>query len=347
MSIARVAVVMVLCLSAAALATPKLSVSEAVWDFGVVESGTALTHTFVLGNSGDEPLVISKVTTSCGCTTAPLATPYTLNPSETVDLAVTLHVSAVGTVARTVTVASNDSSSPLYLTVKATVPQKAVPAISPVDLAADYYLLLDLRTQAEYAGGHILGAMSFPYADLASWAVTLPTDVLVIVYDLDGSVSPAAVQALRNAGVPQSFSLSGGYALWAATYPALTTQTGAASEAFLASRTAATASSPEMVAVNAEDLHSIFTVLVDVRDAQAFAAGHLAGAADVPASSLANWASTLPRDVDLVLYGAADEGLAAAASVSTALGMTKVTALAGGLSGWQAAYGDLLLVGAP
>jgi hypothetical protein len=42
---------------------------HAVHDFGTVsESGGIVECTFTLTNTGDNPLVITKVTTSCGCT---------------------------------------------------------------------------------------------------------------------------------------------------------------------------------------------------------------------------------------------------------------------------------------
>jgi Protein of unknown function (DUF1573) len=40
----------------------------AAFDFGQVKEGAQVKHTFVLKNSGDAPVIISKVTASCGCT---------------------------------------------------------------------------------------------------------------------------------------------------------------------------------------------------------------------------------------------------------------------------------------
>ena len=39
------------------------------FDFGKVASGTKVTHQFVFTNSGSEPLTITNVKPSCGCTT--------------------------------------------------------------------------------------------------------------------------------------------------------------------------------------------------------------------------------------------------------------------------------------
>lgn len=47
----------------------KISVNKANHDFGVVkEEGGEVEHTFVLKNDGKSPLVIDRITTSCGCT---------------------------------------------------------------------------------------------------------------------------------------------------------------------------------------------------------------------------------------------------------------------------------------
>ncbi|HDJ29434.1 MAG TPA: DUF1573 domain-containing protein, partial [Candidatus Acetothermia bacterium] len=41
------------------LAAPKISVDQAVYDFGEVVAGIAVTHTFVLTNVGDAALTIT------------------------------------------------------------------------------------------------------------------------------------------------------------------------------------------------------------------------------------------------------------------------------------------------
>ncbi|MCB0514484.1 MAG: DUF1573 domain-containing protein [Chitinophagales bacterium] len=43
--------------------------NEETWDFGNLPEGDPYTHEFVFSNIGNEPLVISNVKASCGCTT--------------------------------------------------------------------------------------------------------------------------------------------------------------------------------------------------------------------------------------------------------------------------------------
>jgi len=49
---------------------PNLFVENPVFDFGQAKDKKIIKHTFILKNVGDETLLISDVSTSCGCTTA-------------------------------------------------------------------------------------------------------------------------------------------------------------------------------------------------------------------------------------------------------------------------------------
>lgn len=49
---------------------PVISFESTVFDFGRLNSGQSVTHTFVFTNTGDEVLEITRVQPGCGCTTA-------------------------------------------------------------------------------------------------------------------------------------------------------------------------------------------------------------------------------------------------------------------------------------
>ncbi len=51
------------------IAQPILEYGELRYDFGTIKEGDLATHNFVIRNTGDQPLIISKVKASCGCTT--------------------------------------------------------------------------------------------------------------------------------------------------------------------------------------------------------------------------------------------------------------------------------------
>jgi len=52
---------------------PKLEIPQTYWSFGQVGPRDVVDHVFVLKNVGDAPLTISRIYTTCGCTTAELS----------------------------------------------------------------------------------------------------------------------------------------------------------------------------------------------------------------------------------------------------------------------------------
>jgi len=49
-------------------AGPRISFAESTFDFGDIYQGDKVEHTFVFENTGTEPLIITNVQTTCGCT---------------------------------------------------------------------------------------------------------------------------------------------------------------------------------------------------------------------------------------------------------------------------------------
>ena len=75
-------------LAAAAFAEgPAARVDETEFDFGTIEQGANVSHTYVIANDGDAPLSIGRVETSCGCTAAK-PTRQLVPPGETTDIRV-------------------------------------------------------------------------------------------------------------------------------------------------------------------------------------------------------------------------------------------------------------------
>ena len=77
-------------------------------------------------------------------------------------------------------------------------------------------VVIDLRTAAEYANGHILGAKNVPLADLERRAGELEKHKSkpVIVYSADPNRAGAAVALLRKHGIGSVHNLAGGFAAW-------------------------------------------------------------------------------------------------------------------------------------
>ncbi|MFZ8836956.1 MAG: DUF1573 domain-containing protein [Flavobacteriales bacterium] len=58
---------------------PAISFQDSVVDFGILAEGSQVEHTFTFQNTGEAPLLITDVSTSCGCT---LAESWSRNPIE-------------------------------------------------------------------------------------------------------------------------------------------------------------------------------------------------------------------------------------------------------------------------
>jgi hypothetical protein len=94
--------------------------------------GSDETFTFTFKNTGKEPIIVSNVQTSCGCTTAkkpdaPVA------PKKSADISVKYDTKRVGQFTKTITVTTN-VGEPIVLTIKGNIlPQenKTAPASEP------------------------------------------------------------------------------------------------------------------------------------------------------------------------------------------------------------------------
>jgi rhodanese-related sulfurtransferase len=77
-------------------------------------------------------------------------------------------------------------------------------------------LVVDLRPVADFAQGHILGARSFPLAELERRANELDKYKAkpVIVHCGDGNRAGGGAAMLRKHGFTNVVNLSGGYAAW-------------------------------------------------------------------------------------------------------------------------------------
>ncbi len=209
----------VLALGATLVAAPKIAVDNAVYDFGTVLEGVFVTHKFLLSNVGDEPLTITSVRTSCGCTATALSK-TNLEPGESVELEAnldTLHFK--GRISKSIYVESNDPED-VRLTLRLTgiVTQQAPYHIAISDFNYLFYLLIDIRDNEDYATSHLMGAINIPLAELDDWVSRLPEGVLIILYDQDGTQGDLAAQVLIDKGFPDAKSLMGGFDEWMNIY---------------------------------------------------------------------------------------------------------------------------------
>jgi len=204
----------------AATAAPIIWVETTTYNFEDVVEGESVEHSFMIENRGDEVLVISSAYGSCGCTVTSLETKE-LVPGETTSLHATLRTNGYGglVVSKSITVASNDPETPqLTLFLTGEVLNEPMCQVLADDFMARFYILIDLREPAEYAEGHIIGAINIPLTELTLWMDLFPLRVDIILYDQDGSTAYTALQRLSDSGVANACALAGGLQGWIAEY---------------------------------------------------------------------------------------------------------------------------------
>lgn len=108
----------VFCMSGWAQA--QITFDKKVHDFGAVLWKNPVTATFTITNSGDKPLVISNVTTSCGCTVANW-TKTPIAPGASGVVSSTFDSKALGRFQKSIGIYSNASERPIYLAIRGEV----------------------------------------------------------------------------------------------------------------------------------------------------------------------------------------------------------------------------------
>ena len=67
------------------LANPQADVPQPIHDFGVMRQGEKIEVTFIIRNTGTQPLTIGNISTTCGCTVASVAS-RTIAPGKSTEL---------------------------------------------------------------------------------------------------------------------------------------------------------------------------------------------------------------------------------------------------------------------
>jgi Protein of unknown function (DUF1573) len=95
--------------------SPTLAILPATYDFGAIAEDAPVTATLQVANTGRGKLIISGITTSCGCTTAKVDEAE-LTPGAVTNLTITFdpqaHPGLYGPLLRMVYLHSNDPAQP-------------------------------------------------------------------------------------------------------------------------------------------------------------------------------------------------------------------------------------------
>lgn len=101
-------------------AQAKIEFKSDTIDYGTIEKGSNGVRTFEFTNTGNEPLIISKVTSSCGCT-IPKKPKDPILPGKTGEIEVKYDTNRVNPIRKTITVISNAETPTVALKIKGLV----------------------------------------------------------------------------------------------------------------------------------------------------------------------------------------------------------------------------------
>lgn len=114
---------------------PQFKFENELHDFGEIPEGPQATHEFKFKNIGKEPLVLSNVKASCGCTT-PSWTKEPVLPGKEGSIAATYNTQGrPGPFSKAITITSNAGEATKVITIKGNVitaeQDKSLPVKSP------------------------------------------------------------------------------------------------------------------------------------------------------------------------------------------------------------------------
>ncbi|MAT90782.1 MAG: hypothetical protein CMC35_08810 [Flavobacteriaceae bacterium] len=115
-----VLVAIALIIGMAVQAQAKIDFKSETIDYGTIAKGSDGVRVFEFTNTGDQPLIISDVKSSCGCT-VPKKPNGAVAPGESNTIEVKYDTNRVGPIRKTVTVYSNASEPVKALKIKGEV----------------------------------------------------------------------------------------------------------------------------------------------------------------------------------------------------------------------------------
>ncbi|MCB0509749.1 MAG: DUF1573 domain-containing protein [Bacteroidetes bacterium] len=139
----RILLLSIVCIAFFQLATAQggaeITFLEERFDFGSIEEGPKVSHEFTFKNTGTEPLVLSNVKASCGCTT-PSWPKDPILPGEQAAILVTYNtVKRIGAFNKSISISSNakEATKIIYIngTVVAAPDEETMPIKQPLMIA--------------------------------------------------------------------------------------------------------------------------------------------------------------------------------------------------------------------
>jgi len=102
---------------------PIVTFDYLVYDYGTIYQGADGKCEFTFKNTGDEPLILSNVRSSCGCT-VPKWPKEPILPGQSSSIQVSYDTKRIGTISKQIYVVSNATEPNLTLSIKGNILQK-------------------------------------------------------------------------------------------------------------------------------------------------------------------------------------------------------------------------------
>ena len=100
---------------------PVIEFDKLEHDFGEIEKGTSVETTFIYKNTGEAPLVITDIKSSCGCTVPQDWSKEPLEPGKSGQFSVKYNGSGANNITKTITVTANTEKGSEVVKIKAFV----------------------------------------------------------------------------------------------------------------------------------------------------------------------------------------------------------------------------------
>ncbi len=102
---------------------PGIKFEKTVHDYGTIEQGANGNCEFVFENNGTEPLILSDVRSSCGCT-VPSWPREPIMPGKKSSIKVHYDTNRIGGISKSITVSTNGNPDRVVLSIRGTVTSK-------------------------------------------------------------------------------------------------------------------------------------------------------------------------------------------------------------------------------
>lgn len=102
---------------------PGIKFEKTVHDYGTIQQGGNGDCEFVFENNGTEPLILSDVRSSCGCT-VPSWPREPIMPGKTSSIKVHYDTHRIGGISKSITVSTNGTPERVVLSIRGTVTPK-------------------------------------------------------------------------------------------------------------------------------------------------------------------------------------------------------------------------------